>query len=433
MSGPVVLINSVYSFRNRGDSAIVEAMSRCLQRLVPGVEIHLLSTFWEENDPYYGPWRLQSAPYLWDIPMDDNKVRRLARAIVALGRLAADPRRSASLPPRGAARTRALYRRASLVIDCGGGSLFSSNRYWFYLGLYQHLFNLWAAGHRRIPVVIAPQSIGPFNKWADEQATRALLRRLHCVMVREPESARLLERWRVPCHLVPDAAFLGDFLPASSPALDPLVAGAQDRARTGVNLGLTVLDWHWADETAVHRREAIDEYLVKLVAVCDRVHARHPLHVHIIPQVTVAFGDSDRGASEQLAAGLRGRVASVTVIDADLPAAQLQAFYGQMQVFVGSRMHSTILAMLAGVPAIGLAYQPKTFGTYELLGLREFVFDIRAFTVDAVAACLLGMIDNRTALRARVQTAVNRARGQVEQAFRDHVVPLLQPTELSAP
>jgi colanic acid/amylovoran biosynthesis protein len=69
----------------------------------------------------------------------------------------------------------------------------------------------------------------------------------------------------------------------------------------------------------------------------------------------------------------------VLVEDALTPEA-LQAAYGQMDYFVGTRMHSVILALNAGVPALAIGYLAKTAGIMEDLGLAHRCLDIGTLT-----------------------------------------------------
>lgn len=74
-----ILINNVYSYRNKGDSAIIEAMMAYVREVCPSARITLLSNFWRENTEYYKARGTDGAPHLWDIPMDDAKLRRAVR------------------------------------------------------------------------------------------------------------------------------------------------------------------------------------------------------------------------------------------------------------------------------------------------------------------------------------------------------------------
>src|SRR3984885_8344192 len=178
---PTILINNVYSYRNKGDSAIIEAMMAYVRSVCPGARIVLLSNFWKENQEYYTDSNTVNAPHLWDIPMDDAKLRRAIRAVKTMVGLGLQWLRI----PGTNSQTMAWYRQADLLLDAGGGSLYSSNRHRFSLGLYQHLFNLWFARKIGKPVILAPQSLGPFNSDRERKATVGVLKKLNCVMIRE--------------------------------------------------------------------------------------------------------------------------------------------------------------------------------------------------------------------------------------------------------
>jgi len=64
---------------------------------------------------------------------------------------------------------------------------------------------------------------------------------------------------------------------------------------------------------------------------------------------------------------------------------ELREHFRSVSVVVGTRLHSCIVAMLAGTPAIGLAYQPKSLGTFRLLNLEEYCLDVESFEADRVA------------------------------------------------
>jgi polysaccharide pyruvyl transferase WcaK-like protein len=53
---------------------------------------------------------------------------------------------------------------------------------------------------------------------------------------------------------------------------------------------------------------------------------------------------------------------------------------------VSVRLHGALQSVLAGVPAVHLGYERKSWGAYEDLGLGEYVHDARRFDPEAVAA-----------------------------------------------
>ena len=64
----------------------------------------------------------------------------------------------------------------------------------------------------------------------------------------------------------------------------------------------------------------------------------------------------------------------MVVLSNDYHALQLKAIYKSMDIFVGTRLHSTIFAVSENVPAICVTYHgTKALGVFKTLGLQEFV------------------------------------------------------------
>jgi polysaccharide pyruvyl transferase WcaK-like protein len=53
---------------------------------------------------------------------------------------------------------------------------------------------------------------------------------------------------------------------------------------------------------------------------------------------------------------------------------------------ISVRLHGAVQAILAGLPAIHLAYERKSWGAYEDLGLMQWLHDARRFDPELVAA-----------------------------------------------
>lgn len=87
---------------------------------------------------------------------------------------------------------------------------------------------------------------------------------------------------------------------------------------------------------------------------------------------------------------------------------------------VSVRLHGAIGALLAGRPAIHLAYERKGWGAYEDMGLGEFVHDARSFDPDLVAHQVQSITADPDAYWARVDTA----RETLFQAWRTMVADL---------
>ena len=75
---------------------------------------------------------------------------------------------------------------------------------------------------------------------------------------------------------------------------------------------------------------------------------------------------------------------------------------------VSVRLHGAIAALIAGRPAIHLAYERKGWGAYEDLGLSEWVHDARRFDPGVVASQLNALITDSCRFWACIERAQNR-------------------------
>jgi colanic acid/amylovoran biosynthesis protein len=84
-----------------------------------------------------------------------------------------------------------------------------------------------------------------------------------------------------------------------------------------------------------------------------------------------------------------------------------------MDAFLASRMHSAIFAISRGIPTMALAYQPKTIGTFELLGLGEYVREVQDVTGQEIADHLLRVVNHYDQEKAKFVSAAATARARV--------------------
>jgi colanic acid/amylovoran biosynthesis protein len=108
----------------------------------------------------------------------------------------------------------------------------------------------------------------------------------------------------------------------------------------------------------------------------------------------------------------------VRIDDAFRTPEALIAAYCSFDLLVATRMHAAILALIAGTPVVGIAYEAKTTRLFANLGLPEMAVPIE----DADGERLHRMVDDaltrRQALRAHLQTVLPGLRNDALGAAR---------------
>jgi colanic acid/amylovoran biosynthesis protein len=156
----------------------------------------------------------------------------------------------------------------------------------------------------------------------------------------------------------------------------------------GLTVGVTVRRWFREDLRQAH-------YEALMATFVDWLARDRGCRVVFVPQVTwTAADDDDREVTKRVANRVSDR-RRLILVQEELDAPALQQLCGQMNLFVGTRLHSCLFALSMGVPALAIGYQPKGAAIMETLGLGDHVVPIEALTREV----LVGAFD-RLASRA---------------------------------
>ncbi|MEX2388409.1 MAG: polysaccharide pyruvyl transferase family protein [Phycisphaeraceae bacterium] len=318
----------------------------------------------------------------------------------------------------------ALWRsaRSSSLVICGGGGLFQDDD-----SLVKMPY--WAA---RVAVarLACPRvagvslGVGPLKAWVSRWFGRAALRRLEPVSVRDPLAQQLAcELIGDRVELVPDPAML--LKPASDEQASAMLAAhgvpLDGRPLIGVaprrwfppkaRILPHRLMWRWRG-AGVQEQAANRDLAALLAQTLDRLAESCGGHVVFLPSYNSAHEADDqlcRAIAEQM------RSTAHTLIQLDEPALY-KAITAKLAVMLGGRMHPTIFAAGSGTPVVGLAYNPKFHGLFDLLGVEDHVIDVVDFVahqrVDALVHTLATAMQGEPGLGMRANEL-----GRQTQAF----------------
>jgi colanic acid/amylovoran biosynthesis protein len=238
---------------------------------------------------------------------------------------------------------------------------------------------------RRRPLVLLPQTFGPFRTrrsvrvateildaadqvWARDQASHALLQEL---------LASRYDARRHRCGV--DVAFA---LPERNPG--PRLGDLADWFVNGDPvIGLNISGLLAADG-ANDRFGLPADYLDAMVRLVRRLLADTGLRVLLVPHVRGSGNESDDAAGARLVNKLDSpsRVAS---LPAGLGVDETKHVIARLAWFAGARMHATIAALSSRVPVVGIAYSDKFQGVFDGCGVGHRVLDARRLSAQELA------------------------------------------------
>jgi colanic acid/amylovoran biosynthesis protein len=317
----------------------------------------------------------------------------------------------------GAGAARAI-RTADAVLDISGGDSFAELYGPARLRAVMRIKKIALACGR--PLVLLPQTYGPFGKVAAREGAAEVLSRASLAFARDEASLGVVrrvlgKRFDPARHCgAADVAFT---LRAERPPFCDSVAWwtGQGLARVAVNVSGLLLN----RPAAAARFGMSCDYGALMRGLVGRLSERGAA-VLLVPHVVTRAGHEEddatacRSVIRGLPAALRSRVRVMSPL-AD--PRQVKWVIGRGEWFCGMRMHSGIAALSSGVPAAAVAYSGKTAGVFAGCGLGGAVVDGRGSTTAEALERLWREWQMRSARRAVLRATLPRVVDRAEGAF----------------
>jgi colanic acid/amylovoran biosynthesis protein len=316
-----------------------------------------------------------------------------------------DMRMKDVLNPRG---LYAQVRHCDLVLDIGAGDSFADiygpGRIW------RMLLGKFIVHAARSPMILSPQTFGPFARGWARHGALASIRRCRAVFTRDNLSTRFLR----------EIGYTGDIGEATDVALrlpydapDSQVSGS---VRIGVNVSGLLMNGGYTRQNMFGLKT---DYPALMRAILARFEAMPGTEVHLIGHVISEDQpvEDDYRASQALAS----EFPSVLLAPKFASPSEAKSYIAGMDFFLGARMHACIAAFSSGVPVIPMAYSRKFAGLFGALGY-DYTVDCTLEDADAILAKVFEGFGRRADLRDRMKEALDLGLsrlGVYETALRD--------------
>ncbi len=423
-----LLIHS-YSDFNKGDAAIIIATIQSLRSQYIGCHISLQSTFAAE-DPYFIDEHQELRKYADAVYPSlfpqlflktrrgfvryDTKSKHIALFKYTLKNLL----NYVSIKLWGGLIWATNNERASLqaikdsdiVISKGGSFLCSNGSLREDISLIRVMHPFFIAKLFRKKTIVLAQSLGPFESRFSRAIFRFFIKYIDKIYFREKESLFLLKKDgvhfpREKVAFCPDMAFNLDsslgkkiFVPDSSK----------------INIGITIVDFDFKSELS--RKN----YFAVFKNMFDELSRDYEVHFYIFPQVINRHPETEvedlRLAREIIKESNNPR--NVTLIEGNYECVDLVETYATMDVFVATRLHSSIFSTSRCVPTLNISYHgTKAEGTFELLGCGQYVFKIATVDPMVLDKAIREIIQNRKVIREQLSVSVQSIKKEIEHAI----------------
>jgi len=306
-----------------------------------------------------------------------------------------------------------VVKDCDMVIDIGGGDSFTDIYGVHRIGtLLGSKFLVWMGG---VPLILAPQTIGPFDKWWSRPLARWMMNRTKAVVTRDAISTKFAQEMNLKMPL----------LQATDVAMRlPYEAGprADGPKRVGINVSGLLINGGYTKD---NQFGLTVDYPALVRDIIRDIQARGDWELHLVGHVLTDIEwllvEDDHRANLKLAEEFEGLV----VAPKFTTPSEAKSYIAGLDAFMGARMHACIAAFSSGVPVVPMAYSRKFAGLFGSIGYDRTV-DCTTGTNDDLFATITQGFADRATLKSEAEAALARGREKlglyeaaVKQLMRD--------------
>jgi polysaccharide pyruvyl transferase CsaB len=297
----------------------------------------------------------------------------------------------------------AALRHAVLFILGGGGLLHD------YRGaLYPWLLEVVLAKALGTPVALYALGVGPIRRKLGILLTQAVLSRTELITVRDQDSKELLQQIGIRSPGIEVTADPSVLLsPAPAVNMRSVPAKVFRRSEEYPLIGISMRPWFpysVKDQKLAHEKQS--HFKMTLAQTVDALIDRLGARIVFMP---MHFGDraGDASICADVLALMKSHDEACLLGERYTPQ-EMMALLGEMDLVIGMRLHSLILAATVNVPVIGIAYDPKIMSFMSSISQDEYAVNIEDLHVERCLSLVESVWLHRDQIRGEIQEQIIR-------------------------
>ncbi len=293
-------------------------------------------------------------------------------------------------------------RDSDLVIDISGGDSFADiygNRRIFQILLEKFVVHL-----ARRPLIMAPQTVGPFSHPFWRALATWSIRRCAIIATRDDKSTEFLREMGIRGAVI-EASDVALRLPYDPP---PVRAGGPPRV--GLNVSGLLMGGGYTGKNMFGLKSDYPTLVRAIIEGFLNHGDGCELHLvgHVIPQ--------QRGGVEddyQACLDLAAEYPAAIVAPAFATPSEAKSYIAGLDFFMGARMHACIAAFSSGVPVVPMAYSRKFEGLFGALGY-DLTVDCTTDAAEDILERIFRAFETRSEIADRMASAMQAGLGRLD-------------------
>ena len=285
-------------------------------------------------------------------------------------------------------------------------SLLPLNFYWivtWWSMLISRTLDIMVSRSLNRPVVMFPNSVGPFRTFIGRFLSRLSLNSCDYILIRDPVSYEIVDKVGIKTAkvLTYDTAILFD---------RPTKGSLTDVSRpiVGVSPGI----YGQSLSKAENKR-----YIEAHVRALDNAVEKYGISIVFLPHYISGFKHDDLDVSKSIIKKMKNK-SHAQIIETDNVTDFCQLL-NQMDMVISSKMHPAILAVIGFVPVLCISYDHKQTAFFQRLDMSECVLNIRDVSYERLSSKIDETWKNRLSLekslRSQIPTWQNNVKATIEK------------------
>lgn len=258
------------------------------------------------------------------------------------------------------------------------------------------------------PIYMVGHSVGPFQKPRFNEIANFVFSRVNSLVLRESVSLEMMKQGNITTEKVvsgADTAFLVRARDVAEPSHNLL--HWQSVIASTKTIAITVRELAPFDKRLGVTQQ---QYEMAFGKVINAMIARG---YQVVALSTCTGIDSYNKDDRMVAMTLRDHVEqkeNYHVIMDEFNDLELGILLGQSHLTIGTRLHSAIISMNFGTPAVAINYEHKSLGVMNQLGLPDMATDVKSLMDGSIITKVNAILDNYDAVNLQVAQAVEQER-----------------------
>lgn len=297
-----------------------------------------------------------------------------------------------------------LLKKCDLILDIGEGDSFTD-----IYGIKRLIYMLGTKAIVRIyqkPLILSPQTIGPFEGYIGRKIANFIMRKCTRVYARDGLSAEYLKMNHITNN-ADEAIDVAFRLPYKKPDKQ------RNDGKTHVGINISGLLFN-GGYTKNNQFGLTIDYAALTHQLLKQLTQRNDCVVHLVSHVIPESIEAAVEDDYAVCALLNKQYPTTHLINKFTSPSEAKSFISGMDFFIGARMHACIAAFSSGVPVIPLSYSRKFNGLFNSLGYT-YLGDCKASTEAKLLELIMTSLDKRDELIQQITKGNDIAQRKLER------------------